>query len=99
MSPGLIRSGLYPTKKSLFNFKLEFFSSICFANNFVVPGYTVDSITTKSPFFKNFEIVFIDFLKNFKSGNLFLINGVGTVTIKKLHFFKSLLFFVMTELF
>ena len=28
LSPGLIRSGLYPQKKSLLNFKLEYFSKI-----------------------------------------------------------------------
>ena len=43
LSPGLIRSGLYPQKKSLLNFNPENFSNNGTHSSSVTPGYTVDS--------------------------------------------------------
>lgn len=42
----LIRSGEYPTKKSLLNTNLEFLLNNGTHNSSVAPGYTVDSNTT-----------------------------------------------------
>ena len=43
LSPGLIRSGEYPAKKSTLNFKPEVFSKTGMHSSSVAPGYTVDS--------------------------------------------------------
>ena len=43
LSPGLIRSGEYPAKKSKLNFRPEVFSTIGIQLSSVTPGYTVDS--------------------------------------------------------
>ena len=49
LSPGLILSGEYPTKKSLLSLRLECFSIIGMQTSSVAPGKTVDSnITTHS---------------------------------------------------
>ena len=65
----------------------------------VVPGKTVDSKKIISFFFIYLEIVLKADIIYFKFGSLFLLIGVGTVTIKKLHFFKLLSSFVMIDLF
>ena len=43
LSPGTILSGLYPVEKSLFHYKLDWFSKIGVHISSVTPGYTVDS--------------------------------------------------------
>ena len=43
LSPGFIRSGLYPQKKSLLYFNFEIFSNIGTQTSSTQPGYTVDS--------------------------------------------------------
>ena len=43
LSPGLIRSGLYPAKKSVLSVSPEFSSMIGIQNSSVAPGKTVDS--------------------------------------------------------
>ena len=50
LSPGLIRSGEYPQKKSLLNIRFEWSSKIGTHTSSVAPGKTVDSNTTISPF-------------------------------------------------
>jgi surface polysaccharide O-acyltransferase-like enzyme len=50
----------------------------------VAPGYTVDSYTTTSPFFRNGATKLEALNKGLKSGFLLLVIGVGTVIIKKL---------------
>ena len=49
LSPGLIRSGLYPTEKSVLNVRFDSFSRMGTQISSVAPGYTVDSYTTISP--------------------------------------------------
>jgi hypothetical protein len=49
LSPGLMRSGLYPTKKSRLKSRPETFARIGTQASSVQPGYTVDSYTTVSP--------------------------------------------------
>ena len=65
----------------------------------VVPGNTVDSKKIISFFLIYLEIVLKAEIIYFKSGRLFLFVGVGTVIIKKLHFFKSCFLFVIRDLF
>ena len=43
LSPGLMRSGEYPAKKSSLNFNPETFSKTGIHSSSVAPGYTVDS--------------------------------------------------------
>ena len=73
------------------SFKFVFFSKTFFINNSEVPGYTVDSKKIISPFFKFFATNLEASNKELKLGMLFLLSGVGTVIIKKLLFFKSLI--------
>ena len=55
----------------LFNFNLEFFSNIGIQISSVVPGYTVDSKITRSPFFNIFDTSVVAFINKRKSGLLF----------------------------
>jgi hypothetical protein len=43
LSPGLMRSGLYPAKKSTLKVRFEMPSRIGMQTSSVAPGYTVDS--------------------------------------------------------
>jgi hypothetical protein len=52
LSPGLLRSGEYPRKKSSPQRRPELSARIGAQNYSVTPGYTVDSNTTMSPFFR-----------------------------------------------
>ena len=65
----------------------------------VVPGNTVDSKKIISFFLIYLEIVLKAEIIYFKSGRLFLFIGVGTVIIKKLHFFRYSFLFVIRDLF
>ena len=84
LSPGLILSGLYPAKKSVLNFSPDLLSKIGTQNSSVAPGYTVDSYTTISRFFKILPIISDADLRGLRSGWFDSSSGVGTVTIKTL---------------
>ena len=81
LSPGLTLSGEYPIPKSLFKIKPDSFSSIGLHSSYVQPGYTVDSKTTISPFFRIPPTIFVAFNNGPKSGCFELFIGVGTATI------------------
>ena len=81
LSPGLIRSGEYPAKKSTLNFNPDTRSSTGIHSSSVAPGNTVDSYTTTSPFFNTLPTVSDALYRGVKSGLLCLSTGVGTVII------------------
>ena len=81
MSPGFILSGLYPTKKSMLYFSLEYFCKVLTQISSVAPGYTVLSYITTSFLFKNYETVLLAEINGLKSGFLNESTGVGTVII------------------
>ena len=62
-----------------------------------MPGKTVDSKKMISSFLIYLEIVLNAETIYFKSGSLFCLIGVGTVTIKKLQFFSSFSLLVILE--
>jgi len=89
LSQGFILSGEYQSLKSSQYFNQENFSIIGKQISSVTHGKTVDSYTIIDHFGNCFAIVSVALITGVKSGFLYLSIGVGTVTIKKLHFFKS----------
>src|SRR5579863_7225407 len=89
LSPGLILSGEYPTKKSRLYIKPEALSNTGTQSSSVQPGYTVDSYITISFGFKRLPIISEAFSKGCRSGHLKRSMGVGTVTINTEHDFRS----------
>ncbi len=81
LSPGLMRSGEYPTKKSSLNRNPDTDSSSGTHRSSVAPGYTVDSYTTTSPGFSTRAIVSDADNTGERSGCLASSIGVGVVTM------------------
>ena len=79
LSPGLILSGLYPTKKFLLNLRPEIRSNTGTQSSSVAPGYTVDSYITRSPSLRTFPTVSEAPRSGERSGRLLASIGVGTV--------------------
>ena len=90
LSPGFIRSGLYPQKKSLLNFKPEIFSKIGTHSSSTHPGYTVDSYIIIFPFFIYLPTNLEAIKRDVKSGFFNTSIGVGTVIIKQFANLSSL---------
>src|SRR5690606_28914275 len=89
LSPGLMRSGLYPTKKSLLYSNPASSSRMGTQTSSVAPGYTVDSYITISPFFRCFATSEVANRMGVRSGCLLSSTGVGTVMIKISHDARS----------
>ena len=78
--PGSMRSGLYPTKKSSPAIRPDPSSSIGTTNSSVVPGYVVDSNTTRAPGRTYRASVRVADSMKERSGRP-SVKGVGTVTM------------------
>ncbi len=81
LSPGFIRSGEYPTLKSAPQTRPDSFSNTGTHISSVTPGYTVDSKTTISPFFKCLPTSLLALIRKDRFGVLSSAIGVGTATI------------------
>ena len=78
LSPGLIRSGEYPTLKSLPADRPDSLSRIGIHTSSVTPGYTVDSNTTTEPLLRLRPTIVPARMTGDKSGVWSWFTGVGT---------------------